>query len=88
MGNLYIRRERQRGGGGGGLLHVWYSVQASPLSTEFQHYLFVEFSFSLISLSLDFQVIDAENAVFHLLPYIAGESHNVRQRILDTVTST
>ncbi|CAI8044562.1 hypothetical protein GBAR_LOCUS24701 [Geodia barretti] len=33
------------------------------------------------------QIVDAENAVCHLLPFIAGENHCVRQRILDTVTS-
>ena len=32
------------------------------------------------------QVVDAENAVCHLLPFIAGESQSVRQKILDTVT--
>ncbi|CAI8044563.1 hypothetical protein GBAR_LOCUS24701 [Geodia barretti] len=32
-------------------------------------------------------IVDAENAVCHLLPFIAGENHCVRQRILDTVTS-
>ena len=42
--------------------------------------------FCWVCVYLVVQVVDAENAVCHLLPFIAGESQSVRQKILDTVT--